>query len=216
MNDATQSENPAKANDAQSTAPATPATTTADPVRKWIQLTLVLIVALIAWYLAADRYTPFTSQARVDAFVIPIAPQVSGNVLSVSVTSNQQVEADDELLQLDSARYQFAVDRARADLEAAQQEFGAASAGVSSADASVKAAQAELVRAGKDYSRLQRIINEDPGAVSTRRLEMAEATQVAAQSMVSSAQAELERARQTKGQEGADNSRLQAAQASLA
>jgi multidrug resistance efflux pump len=186
-----------------------------DPVRIWILLTLGLIVALLAWYLAADRFTPFTSQARVDAFVVPIAPQVTGNVLSVGVVNNQQVAAGDELLRLDDAQYRFAVDRAKADLEAAEQEFGAAAAGVDSAAAVIEAAQAELVRADKDYQRLQRIFIEDPGAVSQRRLDLAESTRVAAQSRVSSARAELERARQTKGREGPDNPRLQAALAAL-
>lgn len=193
----------------------TPVAADHDPVRIWILLTLGLIVALLAWYLAADRFTPFTSQARVDAFVVPIAAQVTGNVLSVGVVNNQQVAAGDELLRLDDAQYRFAVDRAKADLEAAEQEFGAAAAGVDSAAAVIEAAQAELVRADKDYQRLQRIFVEDPGAVSQRRLDLAESTRVAAQSRVSSARAELERARQTKGREGADNPRLQAALAAL-
>lgn len=194
----------------------TPVAADHDPVRIWILLTLGLIVALLAWYLAADRFTPFTSQARVDAFVVPIAAQVTGNVLSVSVVNNQQVAAGDELLRLDDTQYRFAVDRAKADLEAAKQEFGAAAAGVDSAAAVIEAAQAELVRADKDYQRLQRIFVEDPGAVSQRRLDFAESTRVAAQSRVSSARAELERARQTKGREGPDNPRLQAARAALA
>jgi multidrug resistance efflux pump len=212
MNDSAQTEEP-EATTADEPAPPAAAK---DPVRRWIQLTLALIVALIAWYLAADRFTPFTSQARVNAFVIPIAAQVTGNVLSVGVVSNQQVMAGDELLRLDDSQYQFAVDRAKADLEAAEQEVGAASASVKSAAANVDAAKAELVRADKDFGRLQRIYSEDPGAVSQRRLDSAQSTSVAAQSRVSRARADLERARQTKGREGIDNARLQVARAALA
>jgi multidrug resistance efflux pump len=56
-----------------------------DPVRKWTFIILALCIVLTALYLVADRQTPFTTQARVHAFVVPIAPQVSGNVISVEV-----------------------------------------------------------------------------------------------------------------------------------
>ena len=95
-----------------------------DPVRRWTLATLVVIIALLAWYVAADRFTPFTSQARVDAYVVPIAPQVQGNVLSIGVGNNQLVEQGDLLVQLDDSQYRLAVNKARADLETAEQAFG--------------------------------------------------------------------------------------------
>ena len=186
-----------------------------DPVRKWTLITLGIIALLLTWYLGADRFTPFSGQARVDAYVVPIAPQVTGNVLSVDVANNQVVQAADVLLTLDDARYQLAVNRAEADLESAGQEFGASSAGVDSAAAGVEAAQAELVRAEKDFTRMQRIRAEEPGAISQRRLDLAESTLTAARSRVSAARAELERARQNRGRDGVDNARIQAARAAL-
>ena len=105
--------------------PAAESSSPPDPVRNWTLSTVVVIVVLLAWYLAADRYTPFSSQARVDAYVIPIAAQVQGNVLTIGVSNNEQVRAGDLLVQLDDSKYQLAVNKARADLEAAQQAFGA-------------------------------------------------------------------------------------------
>ena len=35
-------------------------------------LLLPLCAVLLAWYLRADRVTPYTSQARVNALVVPI------------------------------------------------------------------------------------------------------------------------------------------------
>jgi multidrug resistance efflux pump len=188
----------------------------ADPVRRWTLITLGVIAVLIAWYLAADRFTPFSSQARVNAYVIPIAPRVTGNVMSVGVSNNEFVDAGAVLLTVDDTQYRFAVNSARADLEAAEQEFGASSAGVESAMAGVSAARAELVRAERDFNRMENIRAEDTGAISQRRLDMAQATYTAAQSRVAASLAEVERARQTKGREGADNSRIQAARAALA
>lgn len=84
-----------------------------------------------------------------------------------------------------------------------------------SASAGLAAAQAELVRAEKDYNRQSRIRIEDPGAISQRRLDLAQATLAAARSRVTAAEAEVERARQTRGREGADNAGIQAARAAL-
>jgi multidrug resistance efflux pump len=186
-----------------------------DPVRRWTLLTAAAIALLLVWYLAADRYTPFTSQARVDAYVVPIAPQVSANVKAVNVSNNVLVEAGDILLQLDDSQYLLAVSRAQADLETAQQTFGASTAGIDSAAANVSAAEAERIRATKDYDRMQRIREEDPGAISQRRLDMAESTLSAAESRVTASKSELERARQQRGSEGADNAGIQAARAAL-
>jgi len=206
-----QADTPAPAPDA----PADDASTGGDPVRNWTLSTIVVIVALLTWYLAADRFTPFSSQARVDAYVVPIASQVQGNVLTIGVSNNQQVEAGELLVQLDESRYQLAVSKARADLEAAEQQFGASAAGVDSAAAGLAAARAERVRAEKDYDRQQRIRNEDPGAISQRRLDLAESSLAAARSRVTAAAAELERARQNRGREGSDNAGIQAARAAL-
>ena len=189
--------------------------TTVDPVRKYTLLTLGAIALLLAWYLTADRFTPFSSQARIDAYVIPIAPQVTGNVMSVNVSNNQQVEEGDVLLQLDESRYVLAVNKAQADLEQAEQQFGASTASVDSAAASIKAAEAELVRAQKDFDRQRRIRAEDPGAISQRRLDMSESTLAAAESRVSAAKSELERAKQTRGRDAEDNAGILAARATL-
>ncbi|MEJ2138708.1 MAG: HlyD family secretion protein [Gammaproteobacteria bacterium] len=186
-----------------------------NPVRKATLLTLGLIVVLLSWYLAADRFTPFSSQARINAYVIPIAPQVTGNVLAVNVENNQLVTAGDVLLQLDDTKYVLAVDKAKADLEQAEQQFGASSAGVDSAAASVTAAEAELVRAQKDYDRQKRIRVEDAGAISQRRLDLAESTLAAAKSRVAAAKSELERARQNRGRDAEENAGILAARSAL-
>ena len=63
-----------------------PAKKQADPVRRWTFIILVLCAVLFAAYLRSDRVTPYTTQARVNALVVPIASEVSGRVTSVSVS----------------------------------------------------------------------------------------------------------------------------------
>ena len=186
-----------------------------DPVRSWTIRILVLCVVLLFAYLVADRITPYSSQARVHAQVVPIAADVSGAVTDVLVENNQFVNEGDVLFQLDDERYRFAVASAEASLQSARQATGASAAGVDAAEAGVRSAQAGFVRAEQDAVRLRRIKKQDPGALSDRRLESAEASLAVARQQLAAARANLEQARQNLGDVGDDNSRIQQAQAAL-
>ena len=186
-----------------------------NPVKRWTKIILVVCAALLIWYLRSDRVTPYTSQARVHALVVPIAPEVSGTITGVSVRNNQKVDAGQELFQIDIERYQLSVQAARAGLEQARQAQGAAQANVDAAKASLESAEA-----GKEYSRLdavrmRAIREQDPGAVSRRRLESAEASLASSQSRVTASQAGLTAAIEQLGEPGDQNAVVQQAQATL-
>ena len=191
-------------------------TTQGDPVRKWTFIVLGACVVLMVVYLVGDRITPYTTQARVHAVVVPIAAEVSGTVTDVAVTSNQAVFAGDSLFQIDRDRYELAVETARVNLQTARQATGVSTASVDAAAASVESARAAMIRAEQDAIRLRRIKDEDPGAISDRRLEQAEASLAVAKSQLAAAQAGLEKARQDLGESGDQNSRILAAQTALA
>ena len=188
---------------------------TSDPVRKWTLIVLVVTVVLIFWYLASDRLTPYTTQARVHALVVPIAAEVSGSVADVPVAGNQRVSKGDELFSLDADNYELAVANAQAALQTARQGTGASSANVDAARAAVGSATAALARAESDVSRLRRIKQEDPGAISDRRLESSEAGFAIAQEQLAAARANLDRAQQDLGSTGDDNARVRQAIAGL-
>ena len=76
-----------------------------DPVRKTTRIVLVVVLILFVWYVVADRLAPWTDQARVQAYVIPIVPQVSGKVVSVKVEKDQVVQPGDPLLRIDASDY---------------------------------------------------------------------------------------------------------------
>jgi len=208
MTDETSNDSSEKPGDAAAKAPM-------DPVRKWTLIILALCGVLMIYYIVADRVTPYTTQARVNALVVPIAPEVSGTVTDVAVTSNQFVQAGDLLLQIDRERYELAVETAQANLQSARQATGASTANIDAAKAQVVSAQANLQRAEQDVVRLRRIKQEDPGAISDRRVEMAEASYTAARASVQAAEANLERARQDLGETGEANFRILQAQAGL-
>ena len=195
--------------DSKATAPAK------DPVRKWTFIILALCIILTGLYLVADRQTPFTTQARVHAFVVPIAPQVSGNVIGVEVQNNQQVTAGQVLIRIDPTDYELAVASAEATLQVVQQSLDAGMAGVEAAEANVEASKASLWRSEQDAVRMRRIRDEDPGAISQRRIDSAEASFAAAKARVSATKASLESARSALGEIGENNADLLNAQAAL-
>ena len=186
-----------------------------DPVRRWTFIILAICVLLFAWYLRSDRVTPSTSQARVNALVVPIAPEISGTITGVAVSNNQAVSAGQELFQIDIERYQLAVQTVQANYEAAQRAVGAAEATVEAADAGVVAASAGVTRARQDAIRLRNLRKEDPGALSERRLESAEASLAVMEGQLSAAEANRNKAIQDLGAEGERNSRILQAQAAL-
>ncbi|MEX3935349.1 HlyD family secretion protein [Paraburkholderia phymatum] len=195
--------------------PGPPPAPPADPSRRAVKWIVALIAVSLIWYLLADRFTPYTQQARVQAFVVPVAAEVSGRVTRVFVHDNQEVNAGDVLFEIDGEQYRIAADRARADLETTRRQVGASTAGIDSALASLRAAIANEVKARQDSERLERLYREDEGTVSLRRLEVARATHEQAQSQVAAARAEVERAREQQGGEEAGNAQLRSAAAAL-
>ncbi|WP_421242719.1 HlyD family secretion protein [Aeromonas enteropelogenes] len=179
------------------------------------QLLLVLIGLSLLWYFAADRLTPYSSQARVQAFVVPIAAQVSGQVQQVLVKNNDDVAQGQPLFEIDPSQYQIALQRARSDYDSVLRSVNAASAGVTAAEASLQAAKANRLKAEQDANRQERLYAEDPGAISVRRLEVARATRVQAQSQVKAAEASLIQAKEAAGNSGDKNSQLMSARSAI-
>lgn len=187
----------------------------ADPAKKGIKWVLLLIVLSLAWYLLADRFTPYTQQARVGAFVIPVAAEVAGQVIRVNVRNNQDVKAGDVLFEVDQQPYQIAADRARADLESTRRQIGASTAGIASAQASLRAAQANELKARQDNERLESLYRQDRGTISVRLLEASRASREQAVSQVAAARAEVQRAREQEGGSEEDNALLRSAATAL-
>jgi multidrug resistance efflux pump len=174
-----------------------------------------LIVLLLVIHLVADRFTPYSNQGRMHAFVVGVAPEVGGLIDRVAVRNNQVVRRGDLLFTLSPAQYDISAQKARADITSVGRELAAADAGIRGASANLAAARAALLRAQQDASRTERIYKEDPGAISVRRVEMARATLAENAARVTAAVAQLEQARQARGAAGEENDRLIAARSAL-
>ncbi len=53
----------------------TPVDNTNDPVKRITHIVLIIIAIVFTWYVVADRLAPWTDQARVQAYVVPIVSQ---------------------------------------------------------------------------------------------------------------------------------------------
>jgi multidrug resistance efflux pump len=137
---------------------------------------LVLIVASLTWYFVADRLTPYTSQARVQAFVVPVATEVAGKVLKVHVKNNQEVTMGQLLLEIDPFSYRIALQRSRSDYESMRRSVSGSASAVEAARAALQGAKAVHTYARQDAARMEQIYAEDPGAVALRRVQDAQAT----------------------------------------
>ena len=117
--------------------------------RAWVLFIVLLIAALVAYYILADRYTPFTTEAYVQAYVIQMAPRVEGQVVQVHVRENQAVKKADLLFEIDPRPFQHRVDLLVAKRVHAVKQ-------VTQMEAELSAAKAEDTRliAEEDYARV--------------------------------------------------------------
>lgn len=173
-------------------------------------ITVVLLLSLF-WYLAADRFTPYTTQARIGGYVVGVAPKIAGLVTQVWVKNNQQVAEGDRLFEIDPSQYQIAVDRASSNLENTERQVNAGSAGVEAARAKLRATEANELKTRQDLNRLTRLYDEDHGTISVRRLEISQANLDQAKAQVRAAEADVKRAIEQMGGDGEDNTLLKTA-----
>jgi len=185
----------------------------ANPLRKIILIVLALLLVLFVYHVLSDRYTPYTSQARVETFLTQIAPEVAGDVLAVDVKDNSSVRKGQLLFQIDPEPYQLAVRSAEANLSVALQ-----GADVSVADIAAARAQIAKQRADLSASReLNRIVTDlvDKNALA-RTQEIRSTSDVGKTSAdLARAQADLQRAQASLGAPGLRNPKVRQALAAL-
>jgi membrane fusion protein (multidrug efflux system) len=143
----------------------------APPPRKKKAMRAYLVLALLAGAVVGiyfihgylTRNEVKTDDAQVDADVVPVSARVSGIVLKMSVTDNQEVKAGQLIAEIDPADYNAKVVAAQADLDAASAQAEAADAqvriveatskgGLSSAKAQQQGASAAVAAAGSQVA----------------------------------------------------------------
>ena len=72
-----------------------------NPLRRMALIVVLLALVLFVLSVFMERRTPSTSQAQVQAYVVGIAPEVTGRVVEVNVIDNSRVDADQVLFRID-------------------------------------------------------------------------------------------------------------------
>ena len=210
-----------------------------------ILLTLLVIIAassVVAWKYQDYLVNPWTRDGQVRAYVIQIAPQVSGPIVEMPLVDNQAVAAGDILFEIDPRRYRADVDSARARLdrtvyeltsldkqiEAAQAVVDQSKSAIDQARAQVRAAEATLQEAAKELARFEILMKDGDIPIARYDAEKrtydvdvaskarAEAALLEAEGVLAEAQAELEKSIASRGALGDENAQLRAARAALA
>jgi len=125
------------------------------PVNQWTLATAALggIFLVSALILLMNYNHPYTFTAQKAVISIPITPQVTGIVSTVTDKTNQRVNKGDVLFTIAPVRYQARVDRLQADLVTALHSINTLKAQLSEAQANTVRVSAERDRLYKDYQR---------------------------------------------------------------
>jgi len=148
-------------------------------VGKFFVTALTVCAAVYAGWQLWTHYEvePWTRDGRVKAYVVQVAPDVSGLVTAVPVHDNQDVKAGDVLFEIDRARFQLAYDQAQAAMRAQQ------------------VARDQAARDARRNRSLGKLVAAEALEQSQARLQQADAALAQAQVQRDTARLNLERSR---------------------
>ena len=172
-----------------------------------------LLVLLVVWYAAADRWTPYSGSGAVAGYVAQVSPRVSGPVTDVLVEDNSPVTAGTPLFRIDTTLFDLAVRQAEAELAQTLQSTSASSAGIAAAEAQVAQAQANLQNIRASSARTLQLVER--GVYAPARGDDAQGALRTAEAQLRAAEAQREQAARQLGSTSADNPQVVAATAKL-
>lgn len=127
---------------------------------------------------------PWTRDGRVKAYVVQVAPDVTGPVTKVYVHDNQPVKAGDPLFEIDRARFELALRQGEATVQAAQ------------------AALAQALRENRRNGQLDDLVSEETREQGQTRTDQAKAALAQALVNLDTARLNLERTRVVSSVDG--------------
>ena len=168
-----------------------------------VLLALIVVVVGLWWWYESGIET--TDDAFLEAHIVDVSPQISGQVTRVLVEDNQLVHVGEPLVEIDPAQFRLALAQAVAEQQQAHTALGQANAnvavaqaGLAQANADLASARATAVRAQQDLRRYESLRAVNPQAVARTSVDeavanarSAAAEQRAARQRVQSAQAQI-------------------------
>ena len=185
-----------------------------NPMRKIILIALGVLLALFVYHVLADRFSPYTSQARVETFLTQISSEVAGDVLDVGVKDNETVRKGQLLFRIDPEPYELAVRAAEANLSVALQAADVSVADVAAARAQIRKQRVDLAASRQLGKIVTDLVGKRALAETQGIRARADIGKTAAD--VTKAEADLRRAEANLGAPGLGNPKVRQALAALA
>jgi membrane fusion protein (multidrug efflux system) len=161
-------------------------------------IALVVVAFAIFYYLRFIAPYVDTDDAFIDGYTTYISPRVSGPVIRLLITDNEEVKQGDLLLEIDPSDYETAMAQANADLAAARSQLDSSKAQVDVSESKVTQAQAAVVSAQAENERaqadLRRYQSVESRAVSKTSFDLAQAQARSAAADLQSAQSQVQSA----------------------
>lgn len=162
---------------------------------------VIVAIAYAVWWAIVARHFEHTDDAYVQGNLVQITPQIASTVVAINADDTDYVQAGQQLLLLDKADAQIALEQAEAMLGQTVRQVrtlytnnGALAANIAVRRADLDRAQADLAKAQNDAHRRQGLA--ESGAVSGEELLHAQAAVNNARSVLAAAQAGLAAARE--------------------
>jgi membrane fusion protein, multidrug efflux system len=177
-----------------------------------------LVVALAIagssyWYWHQGQRYESTENAYVNAHVVRVAAQVSGQVIALNVDENQSIAKDSPLLRIDPQPFKIAVERAEAQLQQARFQVKRTTASLHDVEAVLRQREAELQNAIANNKRAQELLGNK--LVAKERADLTETQVKIAEAALDSARARLAAEQANLGSSGDHNESIRQAAAAL-
>jgi membrane fusion protein, multidrug efflux system len=166
-----------------------------------VLVSLIALISVVVTGVLVARRTdqrPSTHDAYIQAYIVNMAPEVSGHIIELNVLDNQQVKEGEVLFQIDPKPFQLRVDQARAAVQGLEaqvalttSEVASQTSGAEAAATGINTAEAQLALATSNLDRLQPLLKR--GFVMAEQVDQARTAK-------QTAQIALERARQLAAQ----------------
>jgi multidrug resistance efflux pump len=140
-----------------------------------VTLAVVALAAFLGWAAwAAYMEAPWTRDATVRAYVVTMAPEVTGRIVELPVVDNRYVRKGELLMEIDPTNFTIAVDQAGAAVRQAQAsvrnidaQMAVQLAQIDAGQAQLDQARASLVFAQQQATRFQTLAKDGWGTVQS-------------------------------------------------
>jgi multidrug resistance efflux pump len=170
-----------------------------------ITLAAVALAGLLGWAMwGVYMEAPWTRNATVRAYIVTMAPEVSGRIVELHVVDNKYVRKGDLLLVIDPTNFRIAVSQAEATVQQAQAnvqnidaQMDVQQAQINASEAQLRVGRAALVFAQQQADRAQKLAKDGWGTVQnaqqfTSQLHQQEASVQSAQENLNQALRQVE------------------------